>query len=74
MNKVLNLVADHSWLVLMAGYVAVSNLEPAFPHAQAALGAVSQALFQLAILAANPMAALKTLSSGTKVVEVPKSA
>lgn len=58
--KVINAIADHAWVVFMALSVALKGLEPAFPHAHVAVEAVSATAFQLAILAASPMAALKT--------------
>lgn len=60
-TKVVNALADHSWLGLLAVSVAAQNLKPAFPHAAVAVDAVSATAFQLALLASNPMAALKTL-------------
>ena len=57
--KFVNAVADHAWLGLMAAHLAVAGLVPAFPHAHVAMGAVSDTLFQLAVLAASPMAAIK---------------
>jgi hypothetical protein len=59
--KVINAFADHTWLVLLAISVAAKGLEPAFPHALATCDAISATAFQLALLASNPMAALKTL-------------
>ena len=70
MNKVINAIADHAWLGFMALSIAAKGLEPAFPHATAAVDAVSGTAFQLAILCANPMAALKTLVPSTPTIKV----
>jgi hypothetical protein len=66
MPKVFEYVTTHAAMFLYAATITAKQIAPAFPHAHAALEAIGDTCFQLALLATDPSAALRALQATPK--------